>query len=192
MQATGQPGHSHTHVQYAHLTGQGRAVQGAANSFACVSRQKEGKNLSLLRSFHFFLDICQFYLELFRLPLLLTFTQKACSHGWRESVPRERGSGYIFEHCTLIMRRKEKKPKTRILWDANVDESRLSCVCSQFSGLRYCRVGRGAGGRVKGALNYAPVAYESECHFCCFILLHLNLFIFWQKFFWKSGMVWVK
>lgn len=38
---------------------------------------------------------------------------------------------------------------------------------------------------VKGALNYAPVAYESEYHFCCSILLHLNLFIFWQKFLLK-------
>lgn len=61
---------------------------------------------------------------------------------------REGEKGNIFEHCTLIMRRKEKKqkpkPKRESFEMRNVDESRLSFVfVANFRGCASDVGGRG-------------------------------------------------
>lgn len=176
MKATGQPGHSASRCSSSRFHSHSRS-RSTHNSIDIPRRRlyrvlpthlhmsvgkNKGKNCSLLRAFDFLLRIVS--------PLLLTFTQKACSHGWRKW---EGDQGNIFEHCTLIMRRKEKKRNRSRNRNRNRNENPLRCA-TLMSRVWVVFVANFRGcasdvGRVKGALNYAPVAYESECHFCCSI-----------------------
>lgn len=140
MKATGQPGHSASRCSSSrcrsHSLSRSRSTHNSIEiprrrlyvteccQLICICQSPKIK-VKIVQ----FCALLIFYFELFSplLPLLLTFTQKACSHGWRM---REGGKGNIFEHCTLIMRRKEKKQKSESFEMRNVDESRLSCFCS--------------------------------------------------------------
>lgn len=136
MKATGQPGHSASRCSssrfHSHSHSRSRSTHNSIDiprrrlyvtgccQLICICQSAKLK-VKIVQ----FCALLIFYFELFSplLPLLLTFTQKACSHGWRM---REGAKGNIFEHCTLIMRRKEKKRNRSR--NRNSNENPLRCA----------------------------------------------------------------